>query len=142
MIKEFVQNGCRFMAAVKNTDNISVFKIEVEDGVDTVILDGFQSVIIGRASEFVFSCVTTLIIGQSVLYIDIPNEMFPNVRKVISHSEIFKTADMLISNGNMSAMVDFKPRLLNTFCRTEDEVVDLSGIKKDFGLCFFRVPFN
>lgn len=130
MIKEFVQNGCRFMAAVKNTDNISVFKIEVEDGVDTVILDGFQSVIIGRTSEFVFPCVTTLIIGQSVLYIDIPNEMFPNVRKVISHSEIFKTADMLISNGNMSAMADFKPRLLNTFCRTEDEVVDLSGIKK------------
>ena len=130
MIKEFVQNGCRFMAAVKNTDNISVFKIEVEDGVDTVILDGFQSVIIGRKAEFVFPCVTTLIIGQSVLYIDIPNEMFPNVRNVISHSEIFKTADMLISNGNMSAMVDYRPRLLNTFCRTEDEVVDLSGIKK------------
>ena len=130
MIKEFVQNGCRFMAAVKNTNDIRVFKIEVEDGVDTVILDGFQSVIIGRKAEFVFPCVTTLIIGQSVLYIDIPNEMFPNVRKVISHSEIFKTADMLISNGNMSAMADFKPRLLNTFCRTEDEVVDLSGIKK------------
>lgn len=130
MIREFVQNRCRFMATIKNTDDISVFKIEVEDGVDTVILDGFQSVIIGRAAEFVFPCVTTLIIGQSVLYIDIPNEMFPNVRKVISHSEIFKTADMLISNGNMSAMVDYKPRLLNTFCKTADEIVDLSGIKK------------
>ena len=61
MIKEFVQNGCRFMAAVKNTNDISVFKIEVEDGGDTVILDGFQSVIIGRKAEFVFPCVTTLI---------------------------------------------------------------------------------
>ena len=53
MIKEFVQNGCRFMAAVKNTNDISVFKIEVEDGVDTVILDGFQSVkLAGKQSLF------------------------------------------------------------------------------------------
>lgn len=72
-----------------------------------------------------FSGVKALIIPKGVKKIDIPNSLFPNVEHVISDSDKFLTSTMLvrksITQGNT---------LLNAFCKSEDDVVDLHRVNK------------
>ena len=72
-----------------------------------------------------FPGVKALIIPKGVKKIDIPNSLFPNVEHVISDSDKFLTSTMLvrksITQGNT---------LLNAFCKSEDDVVDLHRVNK------------
>ena len=70
-----------------------------------------------------FKNVRKLIIGESVVKIGIENEMFPNVRYIESHSENFYSGSMLMERTYPSGS-----ELLNSFCLSPDEPLDLSGV--------------
>lgn len=70
-----------------------------------------------------FKNVRKLIIGESVMKIGIENEMFPNVRYIESHSENFYSGSMLMERTYPSGS-----ELLNSFCLSPDEPLDLSGV--------------
>lgn len=112
----------------------TIIGINIPDGIETITFSGEASE--GRGSIISayytvqlreltcqFPDVKEVIIGRDVIDIHIANEMFPNVRKVTSHSSKFQSGSMLIYNGYSYAS------LYNTFCRKSDEVVDLNGIK-------------
>ena len=84
MIKELKNNGCRFMCNCK-ASGLSVFDMDVEDNVEKIEFSGIEEIAIGKKSEKSFPNVTTIIIGGEIEYISIPNEMFPNVKNVISY---------------------------------------------------------
>lgn len=69
-----------------------------------------------------FPNIKEIVIEQGVDDIDISNMMFPNVRRVSSRSYSYATGSMLIKTGYNEA------RLENTFCRNQDEVVDLHDV--------------
>lgn len=69
-----------------------------------------------------FPNVKEIVIERDVDDIDISNMMFPNVRRVLSRSYSYATWSMLIKTGYGEA------RLENTFCRNQDEVIDLNDI--------------
>lgn len=132
MIKEFKDDGYRFMCKC-TPGSISVFDIDIDDDVEQVEFEGFDEVAIGKKAEKSFPNVKTLVIGGEVEYISIPNEMFPNVRNVISYNKHFLSSDMLIrkvynvipnKNGKHT-----ETWLLNTFCKTQDEVIDLKSVE-------------
>lgn len=49
-----------------------------------------------KKSEKSFPNVTTIVIGEEIEYISIPNEMFPNVKDVISYNKYFLNSNMLL----------------------------------------------
>lgn len=63
----------------------------------------------------VFSSVETLMIGRNVISIEIPNKMFPNVKKVESKSSSFLDGMYLIERAGM--------KLLNAFGQNEDAAI-------------------
>ena len=65
--------------------------------------------------------VTELIIEKDVQYICLPNTLFPNIKKIVSHSKYFLSGDMLIT---------YKGRLLNAFCKKEDEIIDMGNVSE------------
>lgn len=132
MIKEFKDNGCRFMCKCI-PGSVSVFDMDVDDGVEVVEFEGFDDVSIGKVAEKSFPSVTTLVIGEEVDCISIPNKMFPNVRNIISYNRHFLNSDMLIrvdynifpnKNGKHTDIW-----LLNTFCKKPDEVINLKSVE-------------
>lgn len=75
--------------------------------------------------------VKKIYIGPDVRRIEISNFMFPNVKKVVSESPAFQSGTLLIEKNRSSRYsrdFDGEKELLNTFCKTSDEVIDLSGI--------------
>lgn len=132
MIKEFKDDGCRFMCRCIS-DKVSVFDMDVDDGVEVVEFEGFDEVAIGKVAEKSFPSVKTLVIGEEVDCMLIPNEMFPNVRNIISYNRHFLNSDMLIrvdynifpdKNGKHTNIW-----LLNTFCKKPDEVINLKSVE-------------
>ena len=74
--------------------------------------------------------VKKIYIGPDVRKLEISNFMFPNV-KVVSESPAFQSGTLLIEKNRSSRYsrdFDGEKELLNTFCKTSDEVIDLSGI--------------
>lgn len=71
-----------------------------------------------------FPGVKALIIPKGVKKIDIPNSLFPNVEHVISDSDKFLTAAVLVEKSIQGNT------LLNAFCKAEDETVDLYRVKR------------
>lgn len=69
-----------------------------------------------------FPSIKEIVIEYGVDDIDISNMMFPNVRMVLSHSYSYATWSMLIKTGYSEA------KLENTFCRNQDEVIDLHDV--------------
>lgn len=70
-------------------------------------------------------------IGPDVRKLEISNFMFPNVKEVVSESPAFQSGTLLIEKNRSSRYsrdFDGEKELLNTFCKTSDEVIDLSGI--------------
>ena len=63
--------------------------------------------------------VTELIIEKDVQYICLPNTLFPNIKKIVSHSKYFLSGDMLIT---------YEGGLLNAFCKKEDETIDMNQV--------------
>ena len=132
MIKEFKDDGCRFMCTCL-PGSTSVFDMDVDDGVEVVEFEGFDDVSIGKVAEKSFPSVKTLVIGEEVECMSIPNEMFPNVRNIISYNRHFLNSDMLIrvdynifpdKNGKHTSIW-----LLNTFCKKSDEIINLKSVE-------------
>lgn len=133
MIKEFKSgDGCRFMCTCL-PGSTSVFDMDVDDGVEVVEFEGFDDVSIGKVAEKSFPSVKTLVIGEEVECMSIPNEMFPNVRNIISYNRHFLNSDMLIRvDYNMFPDKNGKRTdvwLLNTFCKKPDEVINLKSVE-------------
>lgn len=110
-----------------------VFDMDVDDGVEVVEFEGFDDVSIGKVAEKSFPSVKTLVIGEEVDCMSIPNEMFPNVRNIISYNRHFLNSDMLIrvdynifpdNNGKHTSIW-----LLNTFCKKPDEIINLKSVE-------------
>ena len=141
MIKEFKSgDGCRFMCTCL-PGSTSVFDMDVDDGVEVVEFEGFDDVSIGKVAEKSFPSVKTLVIGEEVECMSIPNEMFPNVRNIISYNRHFLNSDMLIrvdynifpdKNGKHTDVW-----LLNTFCKKPDEVINLKSVEFIDGYAFY-----
>ena len=75
--------------------------------------------------------VRKIYIGPDVKRLEISNFMFPNVKEVVSESPAFQSGTLLIEKNRSSRYsrdFDGEKELLNTFCKTSDEVIDLSGI--------------
>lgn len=70
-----------------------------------------------------FPDVTTIEIGSGVYELDINNEMFPNVRHVISKNSNFANGKSMLLKKIHSGL-----KLCNSFCLKENEVLDLSGV--------------
>lgn len=70
-----------------------------------------------------FPDVTTIEIGSGVYELDINNEMFPNVRHVISKNSNFADGKSMLLKKIHSGL-----KLCNSFCLKENEVLDLSGV--------------
>ena len=132
MIKEVKDDGCRFMCKCIPGSTL-VFDMDVDDGVEVVEFEGFDDVSIGKVAEKSFPSVKTLVIGEEVDCMSIPNEMFPNVRNIISYNRHFLNSDMLIrvdynifpdNNGKHTSIW-----LLNTFCKKPDEIINLKSVE-------------
>lgn len=141
MIKEFKSgDGCRFMCTCL-PGSTSVFDMDVDDGVEVVEFEGFDDVSIGKVAEKSFPSVKTLVIGEEVECMSIPNEMFPNVRNIISYNRHFLNSDMLIRvDYNMFPDKNGKHAdiwLLNTFCKKPDEVINLKSVEFIDGYAFY-----
>ena len=133
MIKELKNNGCRFMCNCK-ASGLSVFDMDVEDNVEKIEFSGIEEIAIVKKSEKSFPNVTTIIIGGEIEYISIPNEMFPNVKNVISYNRCFLNSNMLLMKEYGKSLEDDGTRmetiwLLNTFCKQPDEVIDLKSVE-------------
>lgn len=141
MIKEFKSgDGCRFMCTCL-PGSTSVFDMDVDDGVEVVEFEGFDDVSIGKVAEKSFPSVKTLVVGEEVECISIPNKMFPNVRNIISYNRHFLNSDMLIRvDYNMFPDKNGKHTdvwLLNTFCKKPDEVINLKSVEFIDGYAFY-----
>lgn len=141
MIKEFKSSdGCRFMCTCL-PGRTSVFDMDVDDGVEVVEFEGFDDVSIGKVAEKSFPSVKTLVIGEEVECMSIPNKMFPNVRNIISYNRHFLNSDMLIRvDYNMFPDKNGKRTdvwLLNTFCKKPDEVINLKSVELIDGYAFY-----
>lgn len=123
--------------------------MDVEPGIKTLILGGFDEFCF-YPKEKTFPNVVELHICQNVSCITIDHKAFPNVRKVTSDSPYFLDSDMLvrlpddiadmIRCGEISKQdaADMNRGILeNIFCRKQDEVVSLNGIKEISDRCSF-----
>lgn len=116
-------DGVRFKTRRINIWNSATIDIEVDDGVKVVDFSKAENTVELRSVKKQFPSVETLIIGKSTLILEISNFMFPNVKEVISEdNQNFKSGNMLIKHDYSG----FK--LLNTFCKQADDVIDLQDV--------------
>lgn len=116
-------DGVRFKTRRINIWNSATIDIEVDDGVKVVDFGKAESSVELRSVKKQFPSVETLIIGKSTSILEISNFMFPNVKEVISEdNQNFKSGNVLIKHDYSG----FK--LLNTFCKQADEVIDLQDV--------------
>lgn len=134
-MREIKKDGYRFMTEERYGE-LLVFDLEVDDNIDTVEFSGITRVLIGTKKEKTYPNVKRLIIGETVEDIQIPNELFPNVKEVISYSDYFLNSDMLIriviDKKKSAKILHNEPThwLLNTFCKRADEVIDLHNVTR------------
>lgn len=116
-------DGVRFKTRRINIWNSATIDIEVDDGVKVVDFSKAESSIELRSVKKQFPSVEILIVGKSTSILEISNFMFPNVKEVISDdNQNFKSGNVLIKHDYSG----FK--LLNTFCKQADEVIDLQDV--------------
>lgn len=116
-------NGVRFKTRRINIWNSATIDIEVDDGVKVVDFSKAENTVELRSVKKQFPSVETIIIGKSTSILEISNFMFPNVKEVISEdTQNFKSGNVLIKHDYSG----FK--LLNTFCKQADEVIDLQDV--------------
>lgn len=122
-------NGATYYFEKTMDGGLSIYDISVQPGVKTVAfgyIDSMhiQSVDINPNKDISFPDVENLNIGKGVLFIRICNNIFPNINHVSSQSSYFKdNVDMLIYRDTY-----FGWRLLNSFCKKKNEVIDLSDV--------------
>lgn len=123
--------------------------MEIEPGVKTLILGGFDEFVFS-VKDKIFPNIVEIHICKNVSCIIIDDDIFPNVRKIVSESPYFLDSDMLvrlpddiadmvmcgeISKEDAAGMN--RGILENVFSRRPDEVVDLKGIKEISVSCSF-----
>lgn len=123
--------------------------MDIEPGIKTLILGGFDEFCF-YPEEKVFPDVVEIHICKDVSCVALYHKAFPNVRKITSESPYFLDSDMLVrlpddiadmvicdeiskqDAANMNRGI-----LENIFCRKQDEVVNLNGIKEISDRCSF-----
>ena len=123
--------------------------MEIKPGIKTLILGGFDEFLFLGKNK-VFPDIEEIHICENVCSVIINHNSFPNVRKVTSDSPYFLDSDMLVKlPDDIADMVmcgeiskqdaaDMNRGILeNIFCRNQDEVVDLKGIKEISRECSF-----
>lgn len=106
-----------------NRENKCDIDLDVEPGVKMVeIFDNLEM----PDSDKCFPDVERLVIADGVDSIEIKNELFPNVKKVESHSNYFISHECLIKKVcNPSSMI-----LLNTFCKDENDFITINQVDR------------
>lgn len=104
-----------------NRENKCDIDLDVEPGVKMVeIFDNLEM----SDSDKCFPDVERLVIADGVDSIEIKNELFPNVKKVESHSNYFISHECLIEKVcNPGGMI-----LLNTFCKDENDFITINQV--------------
>ena len=94
-MQKIKSEGCVFYY----NDDPSCYDIDVEPGVETVTFGPKDKLCTIELLDCrkIFPDVKTLVINNNVLMITIPNRMFPNVRKVVSHNTRFLNGRYLVS---------------------------------------------
>lgn len=106
-----------------NRENKCDIDLDVEPGVKMVeIFDNLEM----PDSDKCFPDVERLVIADGVDSIEIKNELFPNVKKVESHSNYFISHECLIEKVcNPGSMI-----LLNTFCKDENDFITINQVDR------------
>lgn len=123
--------------------------MDIEPGIKTLMLGGFDEFLFLGKNK-VFPDIEEIHICENVCSVIINHNSFPNVRKVTSDSPYFLDSDMLVrlpddiadmvmcgeiskqDAANMNRGI-----LENIFHRSQDEVVDLKGVKEISCECSF-----
>lgn len=124
--------------------------IDINPGIETVIFGEFNAFYLMSDDQKSFPDVKEIHINSNVSSINISNCMFPNVRKITSDSPYFLSDSMLIKipddiadmilSGEISKEEAKKMQrciLQNSFCKTEEDIIDLYGIK-EIQACAFK----
>lgn len=136
-----VQDGVA-LYYIQNDDGTNKYiDIDVEDDVESIsfvgipFIDCFKSASVELLNvKKVFPNIKSITIGKDIENINISNKMFPNVRRINSNNDKYKSGNMLVKivQLNVDARYYEKPeyeyRLLNSFCLSENEVLDVSEI--------------
>ena len=106
-----------------NRENKCDIDLDVESGVKMVEIFANLEM---PDSDKCFPDVERLVIADGVYSIEIKNELFPNVKKVESHSNYFISHECLIKKVcNPSSMI-----LLNTFCKDENDFITINQVDR------------
>lgn len=110
--------------------NRHIADIDVDDGCDTVVFTLQEASYVDvdvelSDSKKVFPDVRKIVIGSDITYIEIPNEMFPNVVKIESNNKYYLNADNIL----VCRQYGFTS-LLNVFGTKENDVIDLKHCSK------------
>lgn len=141
MHKISVQDGV-VLYYIQNDDGTNKYiDIDVEDDVKAVSFVGIPSIDCFKSASVelldvkkVFPNIKSITIGKDIEDINISNKMFPNVRCVNSCNDKYKNGNMLVKivQSNVDARYyeepEYEYRLLNSFCLSENEVLDVSEI--------------
>lgn len=126
MIAKQIQKGVKFYyKEVPDLyhDKKTAYDIDVDDNVKELIIPTDLKMNNTKKS---FPSVKKLIINALVVDIQIPNSLFPNVKRVVSKSKYFDTC-FEYSSVLMRNTFGFWT-LLNTFCKEEGEEIDLQDV--------------
>ena len=106
-----------------NRENKCDIDLDVEPGVKMVEIFANLEM---PDSDKCFPDVERLVIADGVDSIEIKNELFPNVKKVESHSNYFISHECLIEKVcNPGSMI-----LLNTFCKDENDFITINQVDR------------
>lgn len=106
-----------------NRENKCDIDLDVEPGVKMVEIFANLEM---PDSDKSFPDVERLVIADGVYSIEIKNELFPNVKKVESHSNYFISHECLIEKVcNPCSMI-----LLNTFCKDENDFITINQVDR------------
>ena len=131
----FVNNGdgttFKMMAAQRsifsNLEEQYIIDIDMNKDVDCLTISNNVKIF---NTEKSFKSVKKLVINEGVKNIQIPNALFPNVIEVESFSKSFRSGNCLVYVHRYGHNNEYSNcELLNTFCKKEDAVIDLDGIR-------------
>lgn len=126
MIAKQIQKGVKFYyKEVPDLyhDKKTAYDIDVDDNVKELIIPTDLKMNNTKKS---FPSVKKLIINALVVDIQIPNSLFPNVKRVVSKSKYFDTCFEYSSVLKRNTFGFWT--LLNTFCKEEGEEIDLQDV--------------
>ena len=119
------KNGVKYYTTPQG-DSFICTDIDVPENVTEVAFSLSANIRIDRNIGKSFSNVKTLIIDSNVDKISIPNELFPNVREVISYNDNYFSGPALIHINEFWG----DTVLYNSFCLHKDETLDLSRVEQ------------